>query len=45
MSWLLVIPFDVIKTITQAQPDPDQHTNMNTLLRAKVNVWSISENR
>lgn len=37
MSWVLVIPFDVIKTITQAQPS-DQHINMVELMKRKVNV-------
>lgn len=38
MSWILVIPFDVMKTITQAQSDPDKQRNMRSLLKSKRNV-------
>lgn len=38
MSWILVIPFDVMKTITQAQSDPDKQRNMRSLLKTKRNV-------
>lgn len=38
MSWVLVIPFDVIKTITQAQYDPAQYTSMREIMKTKVDV-------
>lgn len=38
MSWILVIPFDVMKTIIQAQSNPDKQRNMRNLLITKKNV-------
>lgn len=38
MSWALVIPFDVMKTIMQAQSDPKKHRNLRKLIRTKRDV-------
>lgn len=38
MSWILVIPFDVIKTIMQAESDPAKHRRMTKLFKSKTNV-------
>lgn len=38
MSWVLVIPFDVMKTIMQAESDPEKHRNLRNLLRTKKSV-------
>lgn len=38
MSWILVIPFDVMKTIMQAQSNPDKHRNMRSLVTTRKNV-------
>lgn len=35
MSWILVIPFDVIKTIVQAETDPNKHGDMAQIFKAK----------
>lgn len=38
MSWVLVIPFDVVKTVIQSQPDLEQSSNMRTIMHRKVDV-------
>lgn len=38
LSWILVIPFDVIKTIMQAELDPTKHRQMGVLFRTKTHV-------
>lgn len=38
MSWILVVPFDVIKTIMQAESDPTKYQQMTMLFKAKTNV-------
>lgn len=38
LSWILVIPFDVIKTIMQAEIDPTKHRQMGVLFRTKTHV-------
>lgn len=41
MSWCLVIPFDTIKTIVQAEIDPVKHGDMAQVLKAKTKVNSF----
>lgn len=41
MSWVLVIPFDVMKTIMQAESDPQKYGNMRNCLHTNVNVRLI----
>lgn len=38
MSWILVIPFDVIKTVVQAETDPYKHGNIAQIFKAKTDV-------
>lgn len=38
LSWILVIPFDVIKTIMQAELDPTKHRRMGVLFKTKTIV-------
>lgn len=38
MSWCLVIPFDTIKTIVQAEIDPVKHGDMTQVFKAKTKV-------
>lgn len=38
MSWCLVIPFDTIKTIVQAEIDPMKHGDMTQIFQAKTHV-------
>lgn len=38
MSWCLVIPFDTMKTIVQAEIDPVKHGDMTQLFKAKKRV-------
>lgn len=38
MSWILVIPFDVIKTIVQAETDSSKHGDMIQMFKAKTHV-------
>lgn len=38
MSWCLVIPFDTMKTIVQAEIDPMKHGDMAQVFRAKTHV-------
>lgn len=38
MSWVLVIPFDVIKTIVQAEVDSSKHGNMIEMFKTKTRV-------
>lgn len=38
MSWCLVIPFDTIKTIAQAEIDPVKHGDMAQMFQAKTKV-------
>lgn len=43
MSWILVIPFDVMKTIIQAPSDPVEYRSMQSLYKTKRNVnYSVS---
>lgn len=44
MSWCLVIPFDTMKTIVQAEIDPLKHGDMTQVFKAKRQV-NISEFR
>lgn len=41
MSWILVIPFDVIKTIDQAEVNPNKHGDMVQMFKAKTIVSLI----
>lgn len=38
LSWILVIPFDVIKTVVQAETDPYKHGNIAQIFKAKTDV-------
>lgn len=39
MSWCLVIPFDTIKTIVQAEIDPVKRGDMTQVFKAKTKVF------
>ncbi|XP_031635025.1 solute carrier family 25 member 45-like isoform X2 [Contarinia nasturtii] len=43
LSWILVIPFDVIKTVVQAETDITKHGDMVQIFKAKTNKygWKI----
>lgn len=45
MSWCLVIPFDTMKTIVQAEIDPIKHGDMAQLFKTKSQVASFSWNK
>lgn len=38
MSWILVIPFDFIKTTVQAEVDPNKHGGMVEMFKTKTRV-------
>lgn len=38
MSWILVIPFDVMKTIIQAECGPNRYQNMRKFLKTNIKV-------
>lgn len=38
LSWMFVIPFDVMKTIMQSQSDPNKYPKMRHVVKAKTNV-------
>lgn len=40
MSWLFVVPFDVVKTKMQAETDPNKHP---TMLQTAVEVFRVSD--
>lgn len=41
MSWVLVIPFDVMKTIMQAESDKEKYGNMRKCLETNINVSGV----
>lgn len=41
LSWIWAIPFDVIKTIMQAELDPNKHRQMSIMFRNKTIVCSL----
>lgn len=38
MSWILVIPFDVLKTSMQVESDPDKYKSLRNCLETSTNV-------
>lgn len=40
MSWLFVVPFDVVKTKMQAETDPNKHL---TMVQTAVEVFKVSD--
>lgn len=36
LSWILVIPFDTVKTIMQAEADPNRYKNMTHCLQSSI---------
>lgn len=38
MSWILVIPFDVMKTSMQVQSDPDKYRSLRNTLETNTSV-------
>lgn len=43
MSWILVIPFDVLKTVIQAETNLNKHCDLFEMFKAKIRVscWSL----
>lgn len=41
LSWIWVIPFDVMKTIMQAEIDPTKHRQMSAVFKKKTNVSTL----